>query len=89
MRLDHGTYAAADLALALGGRLVAGAPATRLGAVSIDSRAIAAGDLFFAIVADRDGHAFVPAAVARGAAGAVVQRPVELPRTEHPASPMR
>ena len=85
MRLEHGTYAAADLATALGGRVVTGAPATRLGPVSIDSRALAEGDLFFAIVAARDGHAFVPAAMARGAVGAVVQRPVDLPSAAAPA----
>ncbi|MEP7117557.1 MAG: UDP-N-acetylmuramoyl-tripeptide--D-alanyl-D-alanine ligase [Acidobacteriota bacterium] len=80
MHLDHGTYSAADLAAALGGRLLAGPPSVRLGPVSIDSRAIAPGELFFAIVAARDGHDFVPAALARGAAGVVVQRPVEVAR---------
>ena len=85
MRLEQGTYSAADLATTLGGRLVAGAPTARLGPVSIDSRAIAAGELFFAIVAARDGHAFVPAAVARGAVGAVVQRAVDVPSVARPA----
>ncbi len=79
MRLEHGTYSAADLAATLGGRLVAGSSARRLGPVSIDSRALAAGEVFFALVAARDGHAFVPAALARGAAGLVVQKPVEVP----------
>lgn len=78
MRLEHGTYSAADLVAALGGRLVAGSPARRLGPVSIDSRALAPGDLFFAIAAERDGHAFVPAAMARGAAGVVVHQPLDL-----------
>lgn len=42
---------------------------------SIDSRKIAAGELFFAIKGDRfDGHDFVPAALERGAVGAVVGR---------------
>jgi UDP-N-acetylmuramoyl-tripeptide--D-alanyl-D-alanine ligase len=41
---------------------------------SIDSRMLAPGDLFFAIVAARDGHDFVANAFGRGAAGAVVQR---------------
>lgn len=41
--------------------------------VSIDSRRVAAGDLFFAIRGpNRDGHAFVADALERGAAGAVV-----------------
>ena len=84
MRLEHGTYSAADLAAALHGRLVAGSPAQRLGPVSIDSRALAAGEVFFALVAARDGHAFVPAALARGAAGLVVQHPVRVPSSAAP-----
>lgn len=79
MELAHGTYSAADLAAAVDGRIVAGAADARLGAVSIDSRTIGTGDLFFAIVAARDGHDFVPAALERGAAGVVVQRPVAAP----------
>ena len=79
MRLEHGTYSAADLVATLGGRLMSGSPAQRLSAVSIDSRTIAPGELFFAIAAARDGHAFVPAAMARGAAGVVVQQPVAVP----------
>ena len=79
MRLEHGTYSAADLTAAVGGRQVAGQPDDRLGPVSIDSRALAPGDMFFAIVAARDGHAFVPAALARGAAGVVVDRPIDVP----------
>jgi UDP-N-acetylmuramoyl-tripeptide--D-alanyl-D-alanine ligase len=42
---------------------------------SIDSRTIAAGELFFAVRGDRfDGHDFVVAAARRGAVGAVVSR---------------
>jgi UDP-N-acetylmuramoyl-tripeptide--D-alanyl-D-alanine ligase len=42
---------------------------------SIDSRTIAAGELFFAVRGERfDGHDFVAAAVERGAIGAVVSR---------------
>lgn len=42
---------------------------------SIDSRTIAAGELFFAIKGERfDGHDFVGAAMARGAVAAVVSR---------------
>ena len=41
--------------------------------VSIDTRTLQPGDLFFAIKGDaRDGHDFVPAALAKGAAAAVV-----------------
>lgn len=79
MQLAHGTYSAADLAAAVNGRLASGAADCRLGPVSIDSRTLAPGDLFFALVAARDGHEFVHAALARGAAGVVVQRPVAVP----------
>jgi UDP-N-acetylmuramoyl-tripeptide--D-alanyl-D-alanine ligase len=42
---------------------------------SIDSRAVAAGELFFAVRGERhDGHDFVAAAVERGAVAAVVSR---------------
>lgn len=45
--------------------------------VHLDSRSIGAGQLFVAIVAERDGHDFVAAAEAGGAAAALVQRSVE------------
>jgi UDP-N-acetylmuramoyl-tripeptide--D-alanyl-D-alanine ligase len=84
MQLDHGTYTAADLVLSTSGRQLAGTPGRRLGAVAIDSRSLAPGELFFAIVAGRDGHDFVPAAIAGGAAGVVVQRPVDVPAGADP-----
>lgn len=70
--------AAGTLAAAMGGRLVAGDSDHYVTGFSIDSRTLAAGDLFFAIVAARDGHEFVAAAARRRAAGVVVSRPVTL-----------
>ena len=60
-----------DLAAATGGRLVGDmGPAS---GVSIDTRTLEAGDLFFAIKGDvHDGHGFVRQALAKGAAAAVV-----------------
>lgn len=66
---------AAEAAAAMAGRIPPPAPAEprEITGVSIDSRRIAAGDLFFAVRGpNRDGHAFVADALARGAAGAVV-----------------
>src|SRR5687768_17730558 len=60
----------------MNGRLVAGDEERYVTGFSIDSRTLAAGDLFFAIVAKRDGHDFVAAALKRRAAGVVVSRPV-------------
>lgn len=60
-----------------GGRIVRGAPDTRIPACGIDSRLIPEGGLFFAVRGGRDGHDFVADAARRGAAGAVVSRLVE------------
>jgi UDP-N-acetylmuramoyl-tripeptide--D-alanyl-D-alanine ligase len=64
---------AGELAQAAGGRLVGGDGGRVIGGISIDSRTVASGDLFFAIRGERfDGHAFVDAAFERDAAGVVV-----------------
>jgi UDP-N-acetylmuramoyl-tripeptide--D-alanyl-D-alanine ligase len=54
---------------------VANAGALVAGGYSIDSRTVAAGELFFAVRGERlDGHEFVAAALKRGAVAAVVSR---------------
>ncbi len=70
--------AAGTIAAAMNGRLVTGDDDRYVTGFSIDSRTLATGDLFFAIVARRDGHDFAMAASKRRAAGVVVSRPVEL-----------
>ncbi|WP_412545606.1 UDP-N-acetylmuramoyl-tripeptide--D-alanyl-D-alanine ligase [Maricaulis sp. MIT060901] len=47
--------------------------------VSIDTRSICPGDLFVALTDIRDGHEFVPDAMARGASAALVERSAGLP----------
>jgi len=75
------TLTAAEIAAATGGRVAAGDAAARFARWSIDSRTVAAGDLFVAIRGDRfDGHEFVTAALAAGAAGVVVARTPPLPQ---------
>lgn len=70
----------AEAAIGAGARLEAPANIPNPGALpacgySIDSRTIAAGELFFAVRGERlDGHDFVGAALERGAVGAVVSR---------------
>jgi len=65
-------------AAAMGAVLSGGNPDDVITGVSTDSRTIAPGELFFALTGDRfDGHAFVGQARQKGAAGAVVSRPVE------------
>ena len=65
-------WTASELAEATGGAM---SPPFHANGVSIDTRTLAAGDLFVALVGEgRDGHAFVADALARGAAGAMVHR---------------
>ncbi len=62
-----------EAALATGGTALNGNP--RIEGVSTDSRTIASGELFIALKGENfDGHAFVEAAAARGAAAAMVSQ---------------
>jgi UDP-N-acetylmuramoyl-tripeptide--D-alanyl-D-alanine ligase len=68
--------------------VVSGDPGTRIDRWSIDTRSIRPGDLFVAIRGDRfDGHAFVAAAFAAGAAGAVVAAGGAVPPVAGQAGP--
>jgi UDP-N-acetylmuramoyl-tripeptide--D-alanyl-D-alanine ligase len=70
-------WTADEILAATGGRL-AGAAFAATG-LSIDTRTLAPGDLFVALADERDGHEFVDAAMAAGACGALVSRPVSGP----------
>jgi UDP-N-acetylmuramoyl-tripeptide--D-alanyl-D-alanine ligase len=64
----------AELADALGGRVEG--PDVVVDGASQDSRAVAAGQLFIPIVAERDGHDFIGAALANGAAAYLTHGPL-------------
>jgi UDP-N-acetylmuramoyl-tripeptide--D-alanyl-D-alanine ligase len=66
-----------EILAATGGRVEGGA--FTVAGVGIDSRAATPGELFVALAGARDGHDFVSAARAAGAAAALVTRPVEGP----------
>ena len=69
-----------DLLDGLEAELPAGAGDLRIGGVTCDSRRVEPGSLFIATRGERfDGHDFVPAAAAAGAAAAVVERPLADP----------
>jgi UDP-N-acetylmuramoyl-tripeptide--D-alanyl-D-alanine ligase len=66
-------YTLAEVASAVRGELAAGSADARVLSAAIDSRAVDAGALFFALPGERvDGHEFVAQAVTAGASGAVV-----------------
>jgi UDP-N-acetylmuramoyl-tripeptide--D-alanyl-D-alanine ligase len=65
----------AEVAELTGGELTGPAHDVVTGAVTLDSRTVAAGDLFVAVAGERvDGHAFLPAAAAAGAVAAITTR---------------
>lgn len=64
------------------GRIVQGDSSTVFSRFNIDSRLTQPGELFFALVARRDGHDFVADAAARGAGGAVVSKDISLRRPD-------
>ncbi|WP_226017186.1 UDP-N-acetylmuramoyl-tripeptide--D-alanyl-D-alanine ligase [Novosphingobium sp. FKTRR1] len=76
---DRGTalWSSDAIALATGGTA---STAFAVSGCAIDSREVMEGDLFFALKGETaDGHRFVEGAFARGAAAAIVDRPVAYP----------
>jgi len=70
-------WTSAELAEAMGGEA---SGAFEVSGVEIDSRDVVPGDLFFALSGETtDGHRFLDAAFAKGAAAAVVDRKIEQP----------
>ena len=65
-----------EIALATGGKVVGDFAVT---GVSIDTRTVEPGDLFVPLVGARDGHDFVPQAVAKGATGVLAATAVDAP----------
>jgi UDP-N-acetylmuramoyl-tripeptide--D-alanyl-D-alanine ligase len=71
---------AGDVESSTGGMLSLGSRERRFFGVSIDTRTLRDGDLFFAIRgANQDGHRFIPDALSKGAAGAVVESGYSFP----------
>ena len=66
-------FRANDVAAATGGRLVG--PDVDIDGAGFDSRTLRPGQLFVPLVAERDGHEFVDAALAAGAAAYLTARP--------------
>jgi len=54
-------------------------PGFAITGISIDTRTLQPGDLFVALSGERDGHDFVSEALAKGAAGALISRPISGP----------
>lgn len=76
-RLPLALWSAAEIAAATGG-IASGD--FQCSGVEMDSRDVRNGDLFVALKGEAmDGHAFLEAAFAKGAAAALVDRPVEYP----------
>lgn len=71
-----------DVIEAVQGAVIQGSSHHKITGVSIDSRSIKQGELFFAFPGERvDGHDFLEQAFKRGASGAVISRPVTVNAT--------
>ncbi|MFC2161080.1 UDP-N-acetylmuramoyl-tripeptide--D-alanyl-D-alanine ligase [Acidobacteriota bacterium] len=66
----------AQLAQKMRGHIVQGSPSRTFNSYSIDSRTSSQGSLFFALTAERNGHLFIPDALKKGAAGAVISQDI-------------
>jgi UDP-N-acetylmuramoyl-tripeptide--D-alanyl-D-alanine ligase len=79
MSKSWGEITAADLLTCLDGELVRGSGSRRFRGFSSDSRNIREDFLFWALEGEKyDGHDFLPEAILKGAAGAVIRKGFEL-----------
>lgn len=63
---------------AVDGKIVQGDPSAEISSVSIDTRKLNPGDLFFSIIGERfDGHSFLNEAVSKGAKAVIVDRSIK------------
>ena len=73
---QNALWTAEEIAKAVGGTVAGDFAVT---GVSIDTRTVEPGDLFVPLVGARDGHDFVPQAVANGATGVLAAKTVDAP----------
>lgn len=79
----------AEIAQAADGQVIAGDEAAVATSYSIDSRTLAPGACFAALVAKRDGHDYVPDAFERGATVALVAHAIDLRAGSEPRALVR
>jgi len=69
-----------QIAEKMNGTILQGSPSMTFSKFNIDSRLTEPGELFFALKANRNGHDYIPHALEKGAAGAVISQQVSLPQ---------
>jgi UDP-N-acetylmuramoyl-tripeptide--D-alanyl-D-alanine ligase len=74
--MPEALWTAEEIAKATGGKVAGDFAVT---GISIDTRSVEPGDLFVPLVGARDGHDFIPQAVAAGATGVLAFKPVDAP----------
>lgn len=68
-----------QIAEAVKGKLIYGKGSEEIQGISIDSRQVSPGDLFFCLIGENhDSHTFIDQVLARGCRGLIVSRPVDL-----------
>lgn len=68
-----------QIAEKINGTIIQGSPILAFRKFNIDSRLTEPGELFFALVANRNGHDFVSHALEKGASGVVISQKLSLP----------
>lgn len=68
-----------EIAERIGGKILQGSTSLTFRKFNIDSRLTEPGELFFALIAERNGHDFIHSAVCKGASGAVISQKIDLP----------